>query len=232
MDVESGKILMERSREASSNRGKRTVLLGLLCFLFTAGAFLFHADQTVSLGLAVGTPIPSFPPLKNVHHGSVVFLAGFTNRTTIEYRRVFKVPCDHGILVFNIGPAASAEPFDYDVYDDAYAFSNQKGLCPLFPTYTATQRSANIMWAPTDPTEVRIDHLGDQPSKISTRILRPPQTKQIDAERGGDFCIMRKGNFYDAGYYKALQRYVNSLKAGDDIEALLRENDFASALLM
>jgi hypothetical protein len=234
MDVENGKMLTERSREASSNRGKRTLLFGLVGFVFTAACALLHlhADQTVSLGLAVGTPLNAIPPITSVHHGSVVFLAGFENTTTIEYKRVFKVPCDHGILVFNIGPAASTEPFEYEIYADAYAFTNQKGLCPLFPTYTATQVSHQIMWAPTDPTEVRIDHLGDELHKISTRILRPPKTKPIDAELGGDFCIIRKGNFYDAGYYKAVKRYVNSLKAGDDIATLLRENTLTSALLL
>lgn len=62
------------------------------------------------------------------HHAHVSYQAVLKDNNQIEYSREFSVPCGYGILVFNIGPALGYEPFDYDVYQDAYVYSNNQKL--------------------------------------------------------------------------------------------------------
>ena len=118
--------------------------------------------------------------------------------------------------IFNIGPAAQYEPFAYDIYEDAYAYSNNGGLCVLYPSYKGVQTSQTILWNPTDPTSRQVP-LGDHPNKISTRVVQPPKTKNHTA-RGGDFLIIRKGNFYNPGYYKHVQELVHNLPETANLE--------------
>lgn len=164
-------------------------------------------------------------PIKPYHHGKIVYTveardddaivdatqpaAAVDAQIALSYKRTFTVPCAFGVLVFNVGPAANYQPFAYDMYEDAYVFSNNDSLCVLYPSYQGIQTSDEILWGDTDPTEVVVD-LGDLPSKISTRIVRKEDTKTGESKRGGDFVIMRSGNFYNPVYYKHLKAAINS----------------------
>jgi hypothetical protein len=237
-DIESSIPFLEddgKKTVSSPTTGQWRKFLCATFLAFAGVGFLFCARASASESFALGATVEKKwhppKPFKPVHKGKVVFLTEKDSATgTITYKRIFTVPCANGILVFNVGPAAEYEPFDYDIYDDAYAYSDQKGLCPLFPTYTATQESDEIMWEPSDPTEVTVDRLGDEPFKISTRVVTQPGTKKLHdpSKRGGDFVVMRKGNFYDAGYYQGLKKYINSWKASEpptkeDIDAMLQQ---------
>jgi hypothetical protein len=126
-----------------------------------------------------------------------------------RYKRLFTVPCGDGILVFNIGPAIENQPYSYDIYQDNYAYSDNSGLCVLYPSYKGEQEADFPLWEPSDPTQLTIN-LGDTPNKISTRIVAPVKAKSFDAsKKGGDFCIMRSGNFYNPDYYKHLKHEIN-----------------------
>lgn len=146
-------------------------------------------------------------PIHPHHDGRVVYLAEETSGG-ILYKRIFTVPCHYGMLVFNVAPAAKYEPYSYDIYEDAYAYSDNKGLCVLYPSYTGIQTSAQPMWNPNDLTDQTVG-LGDTPTKISSRVVKMPGTKDMDPKRGGDFVIMREGNFYNPGYYKHLQSEIH-----------------------
>jgi hypothetical protein len=73
--------------------------------------------------------------------------------------------------------------------------------------------------------------LGDTPTQISTRIVIPPNTKHINTTdptkyHGGDYLIIRDGNFYNPTYYKNLKEYINHWPATvtkEDIPTLLME---------
>jgi hypothetical protein len=179
---------------------------------------------TVELSSSALGEIPvkwHIPPIHPLHHGKVVYLSYKETDGTTMYKRIVTAPCAYGMLLFNIGPARSFEPFAYDVYDDAYAYSSNEGLCVLYPSYTGTQTSDKIMWEPQDPTEQEVD-LGDQENKISSRVVIPPKAKD-STKRGGDFLIIRKGNFYNPQYYKQLREYVNSFPPDSNVTALMAE---------
>jgi hypothetical protein len=161
-------------------------------------------------------------PVKPHHHGNLVCSAETDAEGNFVYKRTFTVPCGDGLLVFSVGPAASYEPYAYDLYDDAYVYSNNQGLCVFYPSYKGIQTSDAIMWTADDPTSMIID-LGDLPNKISTRVIKKPDTKE-ETKKGGDFAIMRSGNFYNPVYYKHLKNNINSWPANvDDMEARLSE---------
>ena len=122
-------------------------------------------------------------------------------------------PCGYGMLVFNVGPAAVYEPYTYELYDDAYAYSNNEGLCVLYPSYNGVQESTSPLWSFNDEMEMTVP-LGDTPTQISTRIVIPPNTKHINTTdpnkyHGGDYLIIRDGNFYNPTYYKNLKELIN-----------------------
>jgi hypothetical protein len=150
-------------------------------------------------------------PIKPHHHGDVIFLTEKVDGTDhYKYKREFTVPCGYGILVFNIGPALENQPYSYDIYQDNYAYSDNSGLCVIYPSYKGEQEADFPLWEPSDPTQMTIA-LGDTPTKISTRIVTPVKSKQFDAsKKGGDFCIMRSGNFYNPDYYKHLKHEINT----------------------
>jgi hypothetical protein len=149
-------------------------------------------------------------PIKPHHHGDVIFLTEkIEGSDNYRYKRLFTVPCGDGILVFNIGPAIENQPYSYDIYQDNYAYSDNSGLCVLYPSYKGEQEADFPLWEPSDPTQLTIN-LGDTPNKISTRIVAPVKAKSFDAsKKGGDFCIMRSGNFYNPDYYKHLKHEIN-----------------------
>jgi hypothetical protein len=167
-------------------------------------------------------------PIKPLHEGKVVYLTSFSDSDdAVVYKRVFTAPCGDGMLVFNVGPAAEYEPYYYELYEDAYAYSDNGGLCVLYPSYRGIQTSPYPLWTARDKTEQTVQ-LGDVPNKISTRVAVPPGTKSFNHSdfklRFGDFLVIRGGNFYNPTYYKHLKAEVNSwpehLQA-EDISMLL-----------
>jgi hypothetical protein len=227
-DIEFNKPIEEPERSERSSLWR--VLLFISCVSFGFSLIFAPTSYIVELTSAwrggsdssnkyVGWHIK---PIHPHHHGKVEYFTEETNDGTV-YKRVFTAPCAAGMLVFNVGPAASYEPFAYDVYEDAYAYSDNNGLCILYPSYTGTQTSNVILWDPEkDPTERQID-LGDLPNKISSRVVIPVGAKN-NTKRGGDFLIIRDGNFYNPTYYKHLKALVNSWHvAVDDIETQLEE---------
>jgi hypothetical protein len=169
-------------------------------------------------------------PIKPHHHGDVIFLTEKVDGTDhYKYKREFTVPCGYGILVFNIGPALENQPYSYDIYQDNYAYSDNSGLCVIYPSYKGEQEADFPLWEPSDPTQMTIA-LGDTPTKISTRVVAPNYSKPFDAsKKGGDFCIMRSGNFYNPDYYKHLKHEINTwpqnmmAQEGDTIEHALAD---------
>jgi len=126
----------------------------------------------------------------------------------------------HTLILFS-SLQAMHEPYAYDIYEDAFAYSDNNGLCFLYPSYKGTQTSDTIMWTPDDPTEQNVE-LGDKENKISSRVVIPPDSKN-NTRRGGDFLIIRKGKFYNPGYYKRLKEYVNEFPPAADVDAMMKE---------
>jgi len=229
--------VMERRSSCSSSAWKWLLAASLACLV--GSHILFAQSETIQpLLLEHSTALATVPnndndknnhldwhikPIHPHHTGRVVYLTESTVDNGVIYKRVFTVPCAYGMLVFNVGPAASYEPYSYDVYEDAYAYSDNKGLCVLYPSYTGTQTASSPLWNEHDLTDQTVP-LGDNPTKISTRVVKMPNTKDLDAKRGGDFVIMRSGNFYNPGYYKHLKAEINrwpgGLEKGDMQQAL------------
>mmetsp|Transcript_13465 Transcript_13465/g.31111 ORF Transcript_13465/g.31111 Transcript_13465/m.31111 type:complete len:280 (-) Transcript_13465:348-1187(-) len=170
---------------------------------------------------------PPIPPIHPRHTGSVQYSSVLDENNVVTYRRDIHAPCDYGMLVFNVGPSRDDLPYDYDLYGDAYLWSDNGGLCILYPTYTGYQVSTTgPFWSPGyDPSAVRFGDLTpgvDHMHRISSRILVPPgdagrnHQRTIDRKRAGDYVIMAHHDFYDINYYKVLKDYVNKWKTGDD----------------
>ena len=79
--------------------------------------------------------------LQKPHHtGHVTYVTEISSdRNHLVYKRIFNAPCGYGMLVFNVGPAAVYEPYTYELYEDAYAYSDNDGLCLLYPSYNGVQ---------------------------------------------------------------------------------------------
>jgi len=167
----------------------------------------------------IGTQLPPIPPLHPKHTGTVQYSSVMDAHGTVTYRRDFHAPCDNGMLVFNVGPSMDDLPYHYDLYGDAYLWSDNGGLCILYPTYDGYQLSNyGPFWRPGfDPTTVRFDNLIADPNymhRISSRILEPAKgannhSQQINRNRAGDYIIMGKHNFYGIRFYQKLKEYVN-----------------------
>lgn len=163
---------------------------------------------------------PPIPPIHPVHTGSAQYSSGMDSDGTITYRRDINAPCDYGILIFNIGPSADDLPYHWDVYADAYIWSDNGGLCILNPTYTGFQVSHDgPFWRPGyDPTTVKFKDLVNRFThmhRISSRMLGPEDgapnhTNEINHKKGGDYVMMTKGDFYNVDYYQRLKAFVNS----------------------
>lgn len=190
------------SRDTSTTSIRR-MLLSATCLLLGCAFLRVSQDST-------NNPLSwHIKPIHPHHHGDVIFLTEKLDAHTYRYKREFTVPCGDGVLVFNIGPALENQPYAYDIYQDNYAYSDNSGLCVLYPSYKGEQTAEFPLWGENDPTQQSIA-LGDTPNKISTRVVKPPQAKSFDAnKRGGDFCIMRSGNFYNPTYYKQLKHEIN-----------------------
>lgn len=165
-----------------------------------------------------GLEFPPIPPIHPVHTGQVHYSSSMDADGTILYRRDIEAPCDYGMLLFNIGPSNDNLPYLYDVYADAYLWSDNGSLCILYPTYTGYQVSDHgPFWRRGyDPTTIRFGDLVGGPRhmhRISSRILRPEEasrhSEQINKTKAGDYIIMGHYNFYGIDFYKALKEYVN-----------------------
>jgi len=102
----------------------------------------------------------------------------------------------------------------FDLYDDAYVYSNNQGLCLLYPSYRGYQTGDDPFWIPDQDPTLQTIPLGHSLNRISHKIN--PQsipTKSISkdavAAHGGDYAIMAKGDFYDPKYYQELRALVN-----------------------
>lgn len=164
---------------------------------------------------------PPIPPIHPHHTGSVHYSSVMNADGTTTYRRDINAPCDHGMLLFNVGPALDNLPYQYDLYGDAYLWSDNGGLCLFYPTYTGYQTStAGPFWKlGYDPTTVNFEGLDPDfrhMHRISSRIDVPEggtahnNSKAIDKQRAGDYIIMAHHNFYNIEYYKQLKHFVNS----------------------
>lgn len=156
-------------------------------------------------------------------HGHINYMATLKKNQQIEYAREFTAPCDYGILVFNVGPAASYLPYQYDMYQDAYVFSNNKKMCWMYPTYRGIQRGPFPWWVQGDPTSFDVE-TGKTPQKISNRIVRPLDAKNFTASKGGDFLIMAHHKFYTPTFYRNLKAKINSWTSEDDQDELLADD--------
>lgn len=165
-----------------------------------------------------GVELPPIPPIHPHHNGSVQYTSRMNADGTTTYRRDIKAPCDYGMLLFNVGPALDELPYEYDIYGDVYLWSDNLGLCVLYPTYDGYQESDDgPFWhLGYDPMTVNFGDLNPNVShmhRISSRIGVPPgarnKSKTIDRERAGDYIIMAHHDFYSIDYYKVLKKYVN-----------------------
>ena len=177
-------------------------------------------SQTTSSLRGNSVDLPPIPPIHPHHTGVAQYSSTMDATGTIIYRRDIKTPCDNGLLVFNVGPSADDLPYHYEVYADAYIWSDNGGLCILYPDYTAFQVSQyGPFWRKgIDPTTVTFTNLIDDfhaMHRISSRMLAPDggapkHTQEINHEKGGDYVMMFKGDFYDVEYYQRLKAFVNS----------------------
>jgi len=172
---------------------------------------------------------PPLPPIHPHHTGSVHYSSVMNPNGITTYRRDITAPCDYGMLVFNIGPAPDNMPYKYDVYGDAYLWSDNGSLCLLYPSYTGYQISAKApFWKlGYDPMTVNFGDLSSdfrRMHRISSRVLVPADGSArknagaIDKNRAGDYIIMGHYNFYSIDYYKQLKHFVNAWGMEQEIE--------------
>jgi hypothetical protein len=123
------------------------------------------------------------------------------------------------MLLFNVGPAKNDLPYTYDIYDDAYLFSNNNDLCLFYPTYKGYQTANYPFWEPEDPRTITIKPLDARTfHRISSRILKPYNSteKKIDPLRAGDYIIIGTHDFYSVRYFQQLKATVQNWKEGDE----------------
>ena len=56
-------------------------------------------------------------PIKPIHHGRVDYTVADTPEGRV-YTREFTAKCGYGILTFNVGPAQTYQPFQFDVFHE------------------------------------------------------------------------------------------------------------------
>lgn len=170
---------------------------------------------------------PPLPPIHPHHTGSVHYSSTMNSDGTTSYRRDINAPCDYGMLVFNIGPAKDNMPYKYDLYADAYLWSDNESLCMFYPSYTGFQISNHGPYWKLgyDPMTVNFGDLSKDfrhMHRISSRILSPvdgsaqKNANAIDKNMAGDYIIMAHHNFYTIEYYKELKQYVNSWRTEEE----------------
>eukprot|EP00980_Cylindrotheca_fusiformis_P000637 scaffold158_cov105-Cylindrotheca_fusiformis.AAC.10 len=167
-----------------------------------------EAEQVAASSSSLNGPIPPFHP----HHTAfVTYSSHMSSKGSVEYRRYIRVPCNYGMLVFSVGLAKDNLPYRYEVYNDAYLFSDNNSLCILNPWYAGYQVSNEPFWNPTDPMSLEVKNLNKNTMHwISSRLVNPYSSKRkYDRQKTGDYIVVAKHNFYDAHYYQALKAAVN-----------------------
>jgi len=207
-EVEISPLMISSSNSFSSTSASASMLRGT-----AVEAAVSKSSSSQSL-----LSLPPIPPIHPHHSGSVHYSSMMTNGQ-ITYRRDISAPCDNGMLVFTVGVAAKELPYEYDLYNEAYLWSDNAGLCILYPTYNGYQLSNTPFWTlGIDPETVTFTNLISDPSsmhRISSRQLhnvKNPTTDGIDKDKLGDYVIMAHHNFYNIDYYKQLKAYINSWK--------------------
>jgi hypothetical protein len=209
---------------------------GVVAHISACSKPLTTTTTTTPLGLTTSPiilvdPSLSSPPSsssvsKRPHHGSVAYSQAGTKDGWI-YKRTFAVPCDYGVLVFNIGPAPMKEPYEFEVYDDAYLWSDNNHLCLLYPHWWGYQMGPEPFWMPKDATHVNNIPLGTkQVTRISTKVNEQHNAQPVDKDiqkKGGDYVVMAKGQFWSPNYYDGLKAYVHSWKKDQDIQTALED---------
>ena len=87
----------------------------------------------------VGVDFPPIPPFHPKHTAHVHYSSTMDANNQIQYRRDINAPCEHGMLVFSVGVAKDDMPYTYEIYNDGYLYSNNGGLCILYPSYNGYQ---------------------------------------------------------------------------------------------
>ena len=196
--------------------------------LLMTGAWVTFQPQPVSLDSSKNRPIlhdssplsKGWNPFKPAHDARVYYGTTRDDDKRMMYKRDYVLPCDNGILVLNIGPAAKDAKHDFEIYDDSYLWDNNNGLCPLYPHWKAYQVSYTPLWNPTDPTyySIRFCHASDV-HRISSLIHHHDESlKPVDdgiAVKGGDYMICGKGQFWDPHWYDDLRSKIYSWKKED-----------------
>jgi len=156
-------------------------------------------------------PLPPFHPH---HSASVTYSSRMGPKGNVEYRRDINAPCEFGMLLFSVGPAKDDLPYNYELYNDAYLYSDNNGLCMFYPSYNGFQTSDSPLWNPTDPLQVVFEQLDRSIFHwISSRVYDPHHSKKKwDRSVVGDYAIIAKHSFYDANFYKSLKADINSWK--------------------
>ena len=183
-------------------------------------------DTTTTTTTIPSNPVQlSFPKTGDVYYST--FRDHHKHRRV--YKREFTIPCNYGVLVFNIGPASKDQSFDFELYDTAYLWSNNYYMCWVYPYYSAFQmRTHQPFWKDgIDPKHQTYRNVNsDKLNHISTHInINHNNTKPMDkfyAKKGGDYMIMGKGKFWDPHYWDDLRTKIHSWKKeeNDDIDQL------------
>ncbi|KAL3937747.1 MAG: hypothetical protein SGBAC_007208 [Bacillariaceae sp.] len=167
---------------------------------------------TTTTGKQVQGPIP--PPFHPHHSASVTYSSQMGPDGHVEYRRDINAPCEFGMLLFSVGPAKDDLPYTYELYNDAYLYSDNNGLCMFYPSYNGYQTSSVPLQSPSDPLQVILKPLDKSIMHwISSRVFDPHRSnKKWDRTKVGDYAIIAKHNFYNPGYYKGLKAEINAWK--------------------
>ena len=182
-------------------------------------SLLVESTESTAISSSVIGLIPPIPPIHPHHSGFIEYSSHMKPDESVDYRREITAPCNYGMLLFNVGPAKEELPYTYDVYQDAYLFSNNENLCILYPTYKGYQVADFPFWEPEDPRTITVKPLGShQLHRISSRIVKPSSksTKKINPNRAGDYIIIGKHNFYTVHFFQQLKATVQQWADADN----------------
>jgi hypothetical protein len=151
------------------------------------------------------------PPIHPHHSGRVRYSSSMNSAGKVQYRRDINAPCNFGMLLFTVGLAKDDMPYTYEVYGDAYLFSDNKGLCLFYPSYNGYQVADRPFWNAMDPTSIEIKPLDARKMHwISSRVVNPYHSKKkFNPKLTGDYIVIAKGDFYTPHYYQALKDTIN-----------------------
>jgi hypothetical protein len=209
---------LPRSRITNISLAGKAFLIGASVLGVLTGRILWTTTATISINSESASIKlrKHFHPGKKINNGRVNYVVTDNPDQGRVYTREFTAACAYGILAFSVGPAPEYAPYQFEVYNDEYAYSDNDGLCLVLPTYKGTEsRTTEPYWMPDDATEVVIEF--NTMTHISTVVPKVRDGKQLNDDSDfGDYAIIAKGNFYSAEYYKDLKAHVNSWKVGEN----------------